>query len=151
MNRPQTLIQVRTIDLGEQQMMMLDYGAGARLQVLAGGVWLTEPDAWDDRFARSGGRVRLRAGGRARVAAPAWARLRAWQAAARRWGPALRSAWLQAKGRLVASTLAGSLALIAGLGLLELTADGLLSDSAATAAQVLAGPSAAVARRSAGS
>jgi hypothetical protein len=149
MTAPQSWSRVRTIDLGDQQMLMLEDRAGARLQVLAGGIWLTEPDNWEDRFARSGEDVWLRSSGRVLVQAIGPSRLRLFDVV-RRWPQALRSAWHRARHALLVPALAGTSAVIIGLGLLEFAAEGFLGESAVIAAQVLGGPAAVGSARPAG-
>jgi hypothetical protein len=56
---------VRTIDLGYEQVLMLDSGPGTRVRVLYGAMWLTEEGLGADRFARAGDDLALRTRGRA--------------------------------------------------------------------------------------
>lgn len=51
---------VRTVDLGYDQLLMLDGEPGTRVKVLFGGVWLTEEGATQDVFAADGEEVALR-------------------------------------------------------------------------------------------
>jgi hypothetical protein len=50
----------RTIDLGHEQLLMLEGRAGTRVKVIYGGVWLTEEGEPHDVFALSGDEVALR-------------------------------------------------------------------------------------------
>lgn len=51
---------VRTVDLGHEQMLLLEGRPGTRVKVIFGGVWLTEYGRPDDVFAFSGEEVALR-------------------------------------------------------------------------------------------
>jgi hypothetical protein len=55
---------VRTVDLGYDQMLVLQGRPGTRVRVLYGSAWLTEEGCAQDIFAGSGGEVALRGGGR---------------------------------------------------------------------------------------
>jgi hypothetical protein len=50
-NSPTT---IRTVDLGYDQMLILEDRPGARVSVLFGGIWLTEEGSREDVFARGG-------------------------------------------------------------------------------------------------
>ena len=65
----------RIIDLHGGELLRLDTTAGARVQVLFGTVWLTEPHRLDDVFAASGEEVVLEYGGRVLVEAQGFARV----------------------------------------------------------------------------
>ena len=56
---------VQTFDLDHEQLLVLTGRRGARVRVLAGGVWLTEESQQADRFARPGGELLLGERGRA--------------------------------------------------------------------------------------
>jgi hypothetical protein len=56
---------IRTVDLGYDQMLVLEDRPGARVHVLFGGIWLTEEGRREDVFARSGQVVALRSRKRA--------------------------------------------------------------------------------------
>ncbi len=56
---------IRTVDLGYDQMLILEDRPGARINVLYGGIWLTEEGSRDDVFAYSGQVVALRSRRRA--------------------------------------------------------------------------------------
>jgi len=60
---------IRTVDLGYDQMLVLDDRPGARVHVLYGGVWLTEEGRPDDVFAKSGQVIALRSRKRALLGA----------------------------------------------------------------------------------
>jgi hypothetical protein len=83
----------RTIDLGYEQMLLLESRQGARIKVIYGGVWLTEEGRPDDVFAASGDEVALKSRGLAVVEGLGYARVqvsepplgwRAWRDAAKR-------------------------------------------------------------------
>lgn len=88
----------RIIDLQRGQLLRLDAARGARVQVLYGAVWLTEPRRLEDVFAASGdevvlehgGRVLLEAQGFARVIVPASPRAAGFDGAWARLAAALR-------------------------------------------------------------
>jgi hypothetical protein len=65
----------RIIDLQRGELLRLDAARGARLQVLFGSIWLTEPRRLDDVFAASGDEVVLEHGGRVLVEAQGFARV----------------------------------------------------------------------------
>lgn len=56
---------VRTIDLGYEQILLLEGALGTRVRVLYGAMWLTEEGAPGDRFAGAGDEIALHAPGRA--------------------------------------------------------------------------------------
>lgn len=89
--------RIRAIDLGREQMMIIDDGRGERVRVLYGATWLTQEGDAEDAVLRPGTERALR-GGRALIAAleptrvqivsePAHGRslMRAWLRRARRW------------------------------------------------------------------
>lgn len=47
----------RTVDLGYEQLLMLEGRPGTRVKVIYGGIWLTEEGHSQDRFATSGDEV----------------------------------------------------------------------------------------------
>lgn len=57
------VVTVETIDLGYEQLLRLDAGAGRRVRVLFGGLWLTEEGEARDRIVRPGDEVPLRGRG----------------------------------------------------------------------------------------
>ena len=57
----------RTVDLGYDQMLVLESKPGVRVRVLCGNMWLTEEGSAQDVFAGSGAEVALRMRGRAIV------------------------------------------------------------------------------------
>jgi hypothetical protein len=58
---------VRTVDLGYEQLLVIEDQRGALIRVLHGGVWLTEEGLGRDIFAESGDEVRIEGEGRAVV------------------------------------------------------------------------------------
>jgi hypothetical protein len=60
---------LRTVDLEKGQLIVVRDRPGTRVQVLSGGVWLTEEGRGGDRFAQAGGEIRLARRGRAVVEA----------------------------------------------------------------------------------
>ena len=60
---------VRTIDLGYEQVLLIDGGPGTRIRVLYGAMWLTEEGVADDAFARAGDEIALRGRGTAVIEA----------------------------------------------------------------------------------
>lgn len=55
----------RTVDLGYDQLLVIEARAGTRVRVLYGNLWLTEEGTAQDVFAGSGAEVTLKARGRA--------------------------------------------------------------------------------------
>jgi hypothetical protein len=55
----------RTVDLGYDQLLVLEGRRGTRVRVLYGSLWLTEEGTSQDVFAGSGDEVALKARGRA--------------------------------------------------------------------------------------
>ncbi|MGE5337006.1 MAG: DUF2917 domain-containing protein [Gemmatimonadota bacterium] len=49
----------RTVDLGYEQMLVLEGRPGTRVRVLFGGIWLTEQGLLDDMFVHTGEEVAL--------------------------------------------------------------------------------------------
>ena len=70
---------VRTIDLGHEQMLVIEDRPGSCVRVLLGGVWLTEERHAQDRFARAGGGLCLQAPGRAVIEAIGPTRLQVFE------------------------------------------------------------------------
>lgn len=80
MNRTHTIS--RTIDLGYEQMLVLESRPQTRVRVLYGGIWLTEEGRREDVFAVEGDEVALHARGltvveglapaKVEVVEPAW-------------------------------------------------------------------------------
>ena len=60
-----TPVKVRTIDLGYEQMLVLDGGPERRVRVLFGGTWLTEEGLPEDSIMYAGDEVALRGDGKA--------------------------------------------------------------------------------------
>ena len=74
----------RTVDLDHEQLLVIQDRPGTRIQVLFGGLWLTEERNLDDRFAGAGEWLRLEAKGRAVVEALGRSRLRVVEPIGRR-------------------------------------------------------------------
>jgi hypothetical protein len=55
----------RTVDLGYEQLLVLESRPGVRVRVLYGNLWLTEEGSAQDHFAGSGAEVTLKSRGRA--------------------------------------------------------------------------------------
>lgn len=58
---------IRTVDLGYEQLLVIEAQRGAVIRVLHGGVWLTEEGLGRDIFAESGDQVLIEGDGRAVV------------------------------------------------------------------------------------
>ncbi len=65
----------RTVDLGYEQMLMLEGRPGTRVKVLYGGIWLTEQGLLDDVFVHSGEEVALQSRQRSLIEGLATTRL----------------------------------------------------------------------------
>ena len=72
---------VRTVDLGYDQMLLLESHPRMRVKVLFGGVWLTEEGMRQDVFASSGEEVALKSRGLAVVEGLGVARVQVLQEA----------------------------------------------------------------------
>jgi hypothetical protein len=68
------LTTTRTIDLGWEQMLVLEGRPGTRVKVLFGDVWLTEHGSTKDHFPSTGDEITLTKSGRAVIEplGPAW-------------------------------------------------------------------------------
>jgi Protein of unknown function (DUF2917) len=66
---------VRTVDLGYEQMLLLESHPRTRIKVIYGGVWLTEEGQVQDVFAASGDEVALKSRGLAVVEGLGYARV----------------------------------------------------------------------------
>lgn len=66
---------VRTIDLGYEQMLLLEGQPRTRVKVVYGGIWLTEEGRSQDVFASSGDEVALKSRGLAVVEGLGYARV----------------------------------------------------------------------------
>jgi len=131
--------RVRTIDLGHEQMLVIEDRPGTRIDVLVGGVWLTEERRWQDRFAMAGDAVSLQARGRAVLEAIGPTRLRLVESTRRAgtwWRLRARRGWLQPQA---ARAIAAALAVVAGVGLPELLGRSLHAGAAAAPAPQLQG------------
>jgi hypothetical protein len=93
----------RTVDLGYEQMLLLESRPRTRIKVIYGGIWLTEENLTQDVFASSGDEVALQSRGLAVVEGLGYARVqvtephtgwRAWSIATRRGIDSLL-AWLR--------------------------------------------------------
>ena len=83
---------VRTVDLGYEQLLLLESRPRTRIKVIYGGIWLTEQNRPDDVFASSGDEVALRSHGLAVVEGLGYARV---QVAESPGGWGLAAAWLR--------------------------------------------------------
>ena len=66
---------VKTVDLGYDQMMVIESHRGSVIRVVHGGVWLTEEGMARDVFAQSGEEIPLEGDGRALVQGLGYARV----------------------------------------------------------------------------
>jgi hypothetical protein len=137
----------RTFDLAHEQVLVIDDRPGTRLQVLDGGLWLTEERSLEDRFGSAGQWLQLEARGRAVAEALGRTRVRvveparpggAWRAALRRWRT--RHGRTTARA-LAAPSAAVVLSLVLGVGLPEMLARSLQHTAAHPAASVASAPS----------
>jgi hypothetical protein len=85
---------VKTVDLGYEQMLVLESHPRTRIKVIYGGIWLTEENLAQDVFASSGDEVALKSRGLAVVEGLGYARLQVMErpAGARYWTGIARSA-----------------------------------------------------------
>ena len=65
----------RTVDLGYEQMLLLESHPHTRVKVIYGGIWLTEEGSPQDVFAASGDEVPLKSSGLAVVEGLGYARV----------------------------------------------------------------------------
>ena len=65
----------RTVDLGYEQMLLLESRPETRIKVVYGGIWLTEEGLPQDVFAGGGDEVQLKSHGRAVVEGLGYARV----------------------------------------------------------------------------
>lgn len=133
----------RTVDLGYEQMLVLEGRPGTEVKVLYGGVWLTEEGWPDDLFAFTGEGVALRSRRRALIEAlgptrveivrpPRGSRVRSMVRAASEVGRSVRRAWHRALPPRIAHgtlALAGALVGVAvpGLVLIGMAGPGTLA------------------------
>ncbi len=84
----------RTVDLGYEQMLLVESHPRTRIKVIYGGIWLTEEGLTQDVFASSGEEVALKSHGLAVVEGLGYARVQVLEAPSslRRWIGAARSA-----------------------------------------------------------
>jgi hypothetical protein len=121
MSSPRLHPSVRTIDLDRDQLMVFSDPAGTCIEVLFGGLWLTEERCAQDRIASAGQALRLQSSGRAVAESFGPTRLRVSVPA--RLGSALYSAWQRLRPTLAAlapRSLAALLALLLSVSLPEL-------------------------------
>jgi hypothetical protein len=98
-----TTTTMRTIDLGYEQVFVLDGGRDTRVRVLFGGTWLTEEDASGDAIVCAGEEVALRRDGHAVLEGLGPTRLQIIEPARR---PLQRAArWRQHVGRYLRQTV----------------------------------------------
>jgi len=91
---------IRTVDLGYEQLLLLEARPRTRIKVIYGGIWLTEQNSPDDVFAASGDEVALKSRGLAVVEGLGYARV---QVAEPTEGWGLVATWLR-QARLALST-----------------------------------------------
>lgn len=124
MSNPMDTNAARTIELDNDQLLVIDGRAGTRMQVLHGGLWLTEPDSSDDRFAGVGQWLAVEHGGRAIAQSLGTTRVRLFDTPRRGiaalWRHGAHADWIVRSAAVV-------LALTLSLGLPELLARGIQS------------------------
>jgi hypothetical protein len=133
--------QLRGVDLDDEQMLLLGGQPGARLRVLSGALWLTEPGHLVARFIRPREEADLIVGGEVVIEAVGQSRIEIARPR-RAWARGLREIGAP---RLFAQALALTLALAIGAGLPDLLARG-FPRSAGDAMLAAAAPQAAPAR-----
>ena len=84
----------RTVDLGYEQMLLLESHPRTRIKVIYGGIWLTEEGRPQDVFANSGEEVALHERGLAVVEGLGYARVQVMESPFgwKQWTAAARSA-----------------------------------------------------------
>lgn len=97
---------IRTIDLGYDQMLMIESHPSRRLRVIHGGVWLTEEGVLQDAWLGSGDEVALRSRGTALIEGLGAARIELAE-------------WPVRRGRLVQALRRAAQGAAAGLGRLR--------------------------------
>ena len=90
----------RTVDLGYEQMLLLESRPRTRIKVIYGGIWLTEENLTQDVFASSGDEVALKSRGLAVVEGLGYARVQVMEP------PAGWHAWSIAALRAIDSLVA---------------------------------------------
>jgi hypothetical protein len=98
---------VRTVDLGYDQMLVLQGRPGTRVRVLYGSAWLTEEGCAQDIFAGSGGEVALHGGGRAVVEGLGVARVQVIEPPRAQWWRRLKALVQRTSARLQCPTAVG--------------------------------------------
>ena len=86
---------VRTVDLGYEQMLLLESRPHTKVKVIYGGIWLTEEGRSQDVFAATGEEVALRSRGLAVVEGLGYTRVEVMEPLHREL---LRAAWNLIKG-----------------------------------------------------
>ncbi len=130
MTNPDHTEATRTIDLDGDQLLVIDGQAGTRMQVLQGGLWLTEPDSLDDRFAGAGQWLAVEHRGRAIAQSLGRTRVRMFDAPQRGLAALRRRA---ARADLLVKSVAAMLALMLSLELPALLARGMHPPAGAAA------------------
>lgn len=92
---------VRTVDLGYEQLLLLESRPRTRIKVVYGGIWLTEQNSPEDVFATSGEEVALKSRGLAVVEGLGYARVQVAEPPSG-WG--LAAAWLR-QARIALSSI----------------------------------------------
>lgn len=91
---------VRTVDLGYDQLLVLQGRPGTRVRVLYGNAWLTEEGCAQDIFAGSGGEVALHGGGRTVVEGLGVARVQVIEPPRGRWWRGIKARMQRLAARL---------------------------------------------------
>jgi hypothetical protein len=139
MNTRTTTPEDPTFDLAAGELLAFDGRPGQRLQVLAGGLWLTEARHLEDRFAGAGEWLRLEARGRAVAEALGPSRVRLVEPAPQAHAQARVRRWrLPRADALAWRSLAVVMSLLVGIGLPEMLARGLQGTALAPQAGVTA-------------
>lgn len=103
--------RVRTIDLGYEQMLIFDGGPGARVRVLHGATWLTEPEVARDAFLGAGDEHALERAGAALLEGLAPSRIQIVESARAGW---LWRAWAALRRRVASHRTRAQLGPAAG-------------------------------------
>lgn len=96
---------VRTIDLGYEQLLVLERRRGTRVRVLYGSLWLTEEGEAEDRFAAGGEEVVLKSRGLALLQGLGVARVQLVEPPRETWRARLAAALRGARRRLATQRL----------------------------------------------
>jgi len=92
---------VRTVDLGYEQMLLLEGRPCTKVKVIYGGIWLTEEGRSQDVFATTGDEVALKSRGLAVVEGLGYARVEVMEPMHAEF---LRAAWGLVKGLFASAT-----------------------------------------------